>query len=75
MEVVDLIAEGDQVAGRITCSATHLGEWLGHAPTGRRFELIDEVSIFRFRDGRTIRVWGLEDTLSRLKKLGLIQDA
>jgi predicted ester cyclase len=75
MEVVDLIAEDDQVVGRFTCSATHLGEWLGHAPTGRRFELIDEVSIFRFRNGRIIRVWSLEDTLERLKQLGLIQDA
>jgi predicted ester cyclase len=34
MEVVELIAEGDKVVGRFTCSATHLGEWLGHAPTG-----------------------------------------
>jgi SnoaL-like polyketide cyclase len=25
MEVVDLIAEGDKVVGRFTCSATHLG--------------------------------------------------
>src|SRR5262245_13659454 len=40
MEVIDLIAEGDRVVGRFACSATHLGEWLGHAPTGRRFEAI-----------------------------------
>jgi hypothetical protein len=52
MEVVELIAEGDKVAGRFTCSATHLGEWLGQAPTGRRFERLDEVSIFRFRDDK-----------------------
>jgi hypothetical protein len=32
MEVVELIAEGDKVVGRFTCSATHLGEWLGHPP-------------------------------------------
>ena len=25
MEVVELIAEGDKVVGRFTCSATHLG--------------------------------------------------
>ncbi len=71
MEVVELIAEGDQVVGRFTCSATHLGEWLGHPPTGRRFERVDEVSIFRVRDGRITQVWSLEDTLGRLKQLGL----
>ena len=71
MEVVELIAEGDQVVGRFTCSATHLGEWLGHPPTGRRFERVDEVSIFRMRDGRITQVWSLEDTLERLQQLGL----
>ncbi|HEX5992493.1 MAG TPA: ester cyclase [Thermomicrobiales bacterium] len=71
MEVVELIAEGDTVVGRFTCSGTHLREWLGHAPTGRRFEAIDEVSIYRFRDGRIVESWGLEDNLGRLKQLGL----
>jgi predicted ester cyclase len=71
MEVVELISEGDKVVGRFTCSATHLGEWLGYAPTGRRFERVDEVSIFRLRDGRIVHVWSLEDTLARLRQLGL----
>ena len=71
MEVVELIAEGDQVVGRFTCSATHLGEWLGQAPTGRRFEQVDEVAIFRFRDGKIVHAWSLEDTRSRLQQLGL----
>ncbi|MDQ3655197.1 MAG: ester cyclase [Chloroflexota bacterium] len=71
MEVIDLIAEGDRVAGRFTCSATHLGEWLGHPPTGRRFEAVDEVSIFRFHGGRIVETWGIEDNLTRLEQLGL----
>ena len=71
MEIVDLIAAEDQVVGRFTCSGTHLGEWLGHPPTGRRFEAIDEVSIFRFREGRIVDVWSLEDNLTRLEQLGL----
>ena len=71
MEIVELIAEGDSVAGRFTCSGTHLGAWLGHAPTGRRFEKVDEVSFFRLRDGRIIDSWGIEDTLGRLEQLGL----
>lgn len=71
MEVIDLIAEGDTVVGRFTCSATHTGAWLGHAPTGRRFEAIDEVSIFRLNAGRIVHAWGIEDNLDRLEQLGL----
>jgi predicted ester cyclase len=71
MEIVELIAEGDKVVGRFTCSATHLGAWLGHPPTGRRFERVDEVAIFQLRDGRIVHAWSLEDNLGRLQQLGL----
>ena len=72
MEIVELIAEGDKVVGRFTCSATHLGTWLGRAPTRRRFDRVDEVSIFRFRDGQIAHAWSLEDNLARLQQLGFI---
>ncbi len=71
MEIVQLVAEGDTVVARFRCSGTHLGEWRGHAPTGRRFERIDEVYFFEVRDGRLARAWGLEDTLTRSRQLGL----
>ncbi len=71
MEIVELVAEGETVVGRFHCSGTHLGEWLGHPPTGRRFERIAEVYFFRFRDGRIVDAWGTEDTLTRLEQLGL----
>ena len=71
MEILDVIAEGDRVAARFVCSGTHTGEWLGHAPTGRRFERIDEAGFYRFRDGRIVESWGVEDTLTRLEQLGL----
>lgn len=71
MEIVTLVAEGDMVVGRFTCSGTHTGDWLGHAPTGRRFEAVDEVGICHVRDGRIVETWGLEDNLGRLEQLGL----
>jgi predicted ester cyclase len=71
MRTVALVAEGDTVVGRFACSATHLGEWRGHAPTGRRFEAVDEVYFFRFEGERIAAVWGLEDTLDRFRQLGL----
>jgi predicted ester cyclase len=71
MRIENLIAEDDTVVGRFSCSGTHSGNWLGHPPTGRRFTDIAEVYIFRIADGRIVRAWGLEDTLSRLRQLGL----
>jgi predicted ester cyclase len=71
MEIVELIAEDDTVVGRFTCAATHLGSWRGHPPTGRRFHGVDEVGIYRLHDGRITRAWVLEDTLARMRQLGL----
>jgi predicted ester cyclase len=71
MTVVDLIAEDDKVVGQFTCSATHRGRWRGYPPTGRRFADVAEVYIFRIRDGKIVHAWGVEDTLTRLKQLGL----
>ena len=71
MELVALVAEGDTVVGRFECSATHLGEWRGNAPTGRRFEGVDEVYFFTFSGDRIASAWGLEDTLDRFHQLGL----
>jgi predicted ester cyclase len=71
MELVELIGEGDKVVGRFTCSATHLGEWRGHAPTRRRFEDVDEVYFFTFAGDRIAAVWGIEDTVDRYRQLGL----
>jgi predicted ester cyclase len=71
MRTVAIVAEGDTVVGRFACSATHLGEWRGHAATGRRFEDVDEVYFFSFEGDRIAAVWGIEDTLDRFRQLGL----
>ena len=71
MEIVELIAEGEKVVAHFRCSGTHLGEWLGVPPTGRRFERVTEVYIFEVRDGRLVSALGVEDNLSRLSQLGI----
>lgn len=71
MEIVELVAEGEKVAGRFRCSATNLGDWRGEPATGRRFEDVDEVYFFGIIEGRIAEAWGLEDTASRLRQLGL----
>jgi steroid delta-isomerase-like uncharacterized protein len=72
MRIVELVAEGDRVVGRFSCSGTHTGTWQGHPPTDKRFTNVAEVYFFRIRDGRIAGVWGLEDTWERLRQLGLL---
>ena len=71
MDIVELIAEGDRVVAHFKCSGTHEGEWRGHPPTGRRFEDVDEIYIFRVADGKLASAFALEDSLERFKQLGL----
>ena len=68
-EIVELVAEGSTVAGRFRCSGTHLGKFLGEAPTGRRME-VEEVFFLQVQDGRFVDFWGLEDSLGRMRQLG-----
>jgi predicted ester cyclase len=72
MEIVELIAEDDKVVAHFKCSGTHSGEWLGRPPTGRRFEQVDEIYIFRVRDGKLVSALGVEDNLTRLRQLDLL---
>src|SRR3712207_6461908 len=48
-EIVELVAEGNTVAGRFRCSGTHLGKFLGEPPTGKRME-VEEVFFLRVKD-------------------------
>jgi predicted ester cyclase len=71
MRIVDLIAEGDKVVAHFKCSGTHEGEWRGVAPTGRRFEDVNEVYIFRVEGGKLVGATVVEDNLTRLQQLGI----
>ena len=71
MKIADLIAEGDKVVAHFKCSGTHLGEWRGRPATGRRFEDVDEIYVFRIENGRLAGTTALvEDNLTRMKQLG-----
>jgi predicted ester cyclase len=71
MEIVELVEEGDTVVGHFKCSGTHTGEWLGLPPTGRRFERVDEIYVFRVRHGKLVEALGVEDNLTRMRQLGI----
>ena len=67
----DVIAEGDRVAVRLTSGATQVGEFMGMPPTGKRYE-IEEIHVFRVRDGRIAEHWHQFDQLGMMRQLGLM---
>jgi predicted ester cyclase len=72
MEVCEVIAEGELVVGYFKCSGTHLGDWRGIPPSGRRFEGVDEVYIFRVEQGKlSSAIAVVEDNLTRMRQLGI----
>ncbi|MFI9154289.1 ester cyclase [Streptomyces sp. NPDC053367] len=72
--IEDVVAEGDKVVFRNTVTGTHLGEYRGLAPTGRKVEYA-EIFIVRFTpDSRIAEIRGVVDVLSQLRQLGLLSD-
>jgi predicted ester cyclase len=64
----DMIAEGDRVAVRLTTSARHTGTFMGLEPTGTRYS-IDEIHVFRIRDGQVIEHWHEFDKMALMQQL------
>ena len=72
MEVREVIAEGDKVVGYFKCSGTHQGEWRDIPPSGKRFEDVDEIYIFRVEHGKlSSAIAVVEDNLTRMRQLGI----
>lgn len=67
----DLIAEGDRVVGRMTTSGTHKGQFMGLAPTGKRFT-VSEIHILRIANGKVLEHWGVSDDLGMMQQLGAV---
>jgi predicted ester cyclase len=69
--IEDLIAEGDKVVSRNTVTGTQLGDYMGHAPTGK-IVTYNEIFIFRFADGRIAETWGVVDVVSQMRQVGVL---
>lgn len=63
--VEDLIAEGDRVVVRTTWRGTHLGEYEGMMPTGKRVTRT-MIQIFRIVNGRLYEEWVEGEGLAEL---------
>jgi steroid delta-isomerase-like uncharacterized protein len=69
--IEDVIAEGDRVAVRLTSGATQVGEFMGMPPSGKHYA-IEEIHIFRIRDGRISEHWHQFDQLGMMRQLGIM---
>lgn len=66
------IAEGEWVATCITAAGTHLGEWLGMSPTGRKVTFTG-VNVDRVVEGKLVEHGGAANMLGPLLEIGAIR--
>ena len=67
----DMVAEGDKVVVRCTWSGTQTGEWMGAAPTGKKYTQPCMV-IYRIAAGKIAEAWTVNDAM---KEVGAIASA
>ena len=66
-----LSADDEYVTIVGTLTGTHTGEFLGHAPTGKKFS-VRSIQTTRFADGHVVERWGSSDEYGLLRQLGLL---
>jgi predicted ester cyclase len=73
LEILDLIAEGDQVFVRTRVTGTNQGGFpaFNVPANGNPFD-IQQWSIYRLRDGKVVEHQGVNDALTLLMQLGAI---
>jgi predicted ester cyclase len=70
---VEQVAEGERVANRFVFLGTHLGEFEGVSPTGKRVEFIGH-SIDRVVEGKIVESWVEMDVLGVMRQLGAVPE-
>src|SRR5688572_26893077 len=68
VDVDDVLAEGDQIACRLTAHATHSGDGLGVPPTGRPVTFT-ALAWARWREGRMVEGWNEFDSASVMAQI------
>jgi steroid delta-isomerase-like uncharacterized protein len=71
--VDDILAEGDKVIVRVTDSGTHLDEFEGAAPTGKKVSF-GAIAIMQIHDGKIVEVWEEIDWFGLLKQIGALPE-
>jgi len=70
LKVVEMIAEGNDVAARYVERGTFRGTFRGNAPTGKSYELV-AMEWFTIKEGKIQNRWGARDSASQARQIGL----
>ncbi|WP_205529523.1 ester cyclase [Taibaiella koreensis] len=68
VDILDQVGEGDLVASRKVLRGTHLGNIMGHAPTGKEV-IMNVMDFVRLRDGQYVDHWGRNDVMQVIGQL------
>ena len=71
LEVLDMIAEGDQVAVKARVTGKHQGVLSGIPATGRNLDQTFHIT-YRIQNGKIVDHWMVMDYLSVMQQLGVI---
>jgi predicted ester cyclase len=70
VQILELIEEGEKVMTRNRATGKHTGDaWMGAPADGNAYD-IESWSIYRFRDGKIVESWGLNDGMRLIMQLG-----
>jgi predicted ester cyclase len=72
--VEDLIAEGDKVVARWMSRATHRGDYMGIAPSGKEVEFTG-ISIYRIEGNKIAESWSVEDQFGLMRQIGAVAES
>lgn len=72
MDAEDVFASGDKAVGRVRCTGTHEGEFMGMPATGKDID-VEVIDIVRFGDdGLAHEHWGVMDAMTMMQQLGVV---
>ena len=72
--IEDLVAEGDKVVIRWSCTGSHQGEFMGLAPTGKQFTT-SGTDTYRIVEGKIVEYRGQWDAQGFFRQLGALPQA
>ncbi|MDT0322368.1 ester cyclase [Streptomyces millisiae] len=67
-EIQELSVNGDHLAARLLNTGTPAKEWLGVAPSGASFEIV-EFAVYHIRDGRFVHMTNVHDAEALRRQL------
>lgn len=68
MQIREIFGDGDRVCTRVSITATHTGEFMGKAATGKKV-VLNLISIDILKDGKITNHWSQNDFMQVLQGL------